>query len=144
MICTVSLYTCQPRAVNITINLPNNQFTVATLIGDVQLTDDLALKNVLYVPSFQYILLSISNLTKRSYCHVLFSADKCLLFSIKQVILQDNISFKEIGHAKQHNGLYHLNLATQDTAYDSTLSNFNNMTSTGLVLCLMFLIKMFM
>lgn len=112
MCCDLSLFYAIPISVNVIIRLPNNNSTVATHMGDIHISPDFILKNVLYVPSFTYNLMSISSLTQKSFCNVLFTADKCLFFSAKGFNLQDPLSFREIGHAGQRDGLYHFKFST--------------------------------
>ena len=48
-------------------------------MGDVQLCNDLILKEILVVPAFKYNLLSISKLCKDSNCVAIFHDEICLL-----------------------------------------------------------------
>lgn len=89
---------------NWTILLPNNLRLQATHLGDIHLNDDLVLFDVLYVPSFQYNLLSVSKLSSSLKYEVLFTAENCLI--------QDSITKKKIGSAEVKDGLYILNTDT--------------------------------
>lgn len=61
------------------VNLPTGQSIPVTHIGNIKLTDDLWLENVLYIPSFNINIVSASKLTKDAACSLLVVADKCLL-----------------------------------------------------------------
>jgi hypothetical protein len=81
-----------------TIHLPNNTFTTALMAGTVILSDDLHLKNVLYVPTFHANLISVPQLTKISKCSAIFSADCCSFVQ--------KTTKKMIGTARLVGGLY--------------------------------------
>lgn len=61
------------------IGLPNGHVLMVTKIGDVQLTQDLCLSKVLYVPQFKHNLLSVSRLCKDTCGKVYFSDSCCML-----------------------------------------------------------------
>ena len=48
---------------NLTVTFPNNAVVLVEYIGDVRISQDLLLTNVLYVLAFKFDLLSISALT---------------------------------------------------------------------------------
>ena len=75
MICDQSLFYNKSTSVSLLINLSNNNYTTATLVGDVKLSDNIMLYNVLFIPDFTYNLLSISHLAKHSSCRVIFDND---------------------------------------------------------------------
>ena len=60
------------------IGLPNGHTLYVTHYGDIQIHSSIVLKNVLYVPSFQYNLVSISKLTAQLQTFVIFTDEKCL------------------------------------------------------------------
>ena len=80
------------------IIMPNGSPTQIKRIGFVQIGPNLVLKDILHVPDFQFNLLSISKLTKKTGFHVLFSQDHCLL--------QDHMSQKVVVLGKEDKGLY--------------------------------------
>ena len=82
------------------IGLPNGEETVATKEGNVVLNERLQLKNVLYVPSLQCNLISVSQLLKNSNYTVQFTDKLCLI--------QDPTSRTPIGAGEQREGLYYL------------------------------------
>lgn len=87
-----------PIPVHSTLHLPNGEMSIVTHIGKVTLSQNIVLKDVLVVPTFNCNLLSIPYLTKNTSFTVLFSSNKCLL--------QDPASMmvKEIGNLAD--GLY--------------------------------------
>src|SRR5690606_5052530 len=61
------------------IGFANNGTTTSTRMGDMILTDRIALKNVLFVPNMDCTLISVSKLLKHSNCFVLFTDTICVL-----------------------------------------------------------------
>ncbi|XP_074347150.1 uncharacterized protein LOC141685979 [Apium graveolens] len=86
------------KAVNTTLHLPNGQLTSVTYVGVVELHNSIVLTDVLFVPSFQYNLISIPKLTQNAQYGISFTKDTCTLqdLSLKRS--------KEIGSF--HGGLY--------------------------------------
>ena len=80
------------------VRLPNGYKVKVTEIGNVRITSQITLYNVLFIPSFKYNLISINSLTLHLKCVVSFSNTSCLLQapSLKRPL--------EIG--KAHDGLY--------------------------------------
>lgn len=62
---------------NTSVTLPNGTIISVSQSGSVPISDTLVLRSVLFVPHFQFNLLSISALTKNSNITVLFSCDSC-------------------------------------------------------------------
>nr|XP_025669957.1 uncharacterized protein LOC112769687 [Arachis hypogaea] len=83
------------------IKCPNGTETTATISGTIILTRDFYLTNVLYVPSFNFNLISVSEATDFLPCQFLFNNTHCEI--------QDNLFLKMIGHARQRGGLYIFN-----------------------------------
>lgn len=81
----------------ISVRLPNGTLVSAEHAGDVLLNNSIVLHDVLYLPMFDFNLLSISKLTKALNYFVSFSGESCLI--------QDS-SKRMIGSGKIHNGLY--------------------------------------
>lgn len=113
MICDISLFTSNVQSISTKINLPNGHSTVATHVGQINLVPNLVLNNALYVPCFQFNLISISKLTADNNCFVKFVDSSC--------ILQDLTSHKMIGFAEVKDGLYHFSVP-------SVVSNINRNT----------------
>ena len=76
------------------IGLPNGQTLFITHYGDVQIYASIVLKNVLYVPSFRYNLVSISKLTTQLQTFVLFTDETCLM---QDPSLKNKLAFGAIG-----------------------------------------------
>ena len=98
-----SLSTCLSRlkngGVNCCIKLPNGNQVPVTHVGDVQLINNLTLKDTIVVPDFKYNL-SISKLCRDSKCVAVFYDEICLL--------QDYTTRMVKGLGEYKDGLYHL------------------------------------
>jgi len=99
-----SLSNCLSRVknggINCSIKLPNGNQGLVTLVGDVQLSNNLTLKDTLAIPDFKYNLLSVSKLCRDSKCVVVFYDEICLL--------QDYATRMVKGLGEYKDGLYHL------------------------------------
>ncbi|KAL2892564.1 Retrovirus-related Pol polyprotein from transposon RE2 [Bienertia sinuspersici] len=82
------------------ITLPNRDSAVVTYKGKVLLKNDMELKDVLYVPSFNHNLLSIQKLLKENDWKVEFRKRSCIISDLK------TNEVKGIG--RQEGGLYFL------------------------------------
>lgn len=89
------------KSLHSTIHLPNGDTAPITHVGDICLSPEITLHQVLCVPSFHCNLNSISKLTTDSSVSVIFSKNNCVLqdHSLKRMV--------EIGSAAA--GLYNLN-----------------------------------
>ena len=107
---------------NSTLHLPNGQTSVVTHIGNVVLHTNIVLTDVLYVPSFNYNLISIPKLTNTTACNVFFTKDACYV--------QDHILKKttEIGELQE--GLYLFQHSASNSAIHSTPACNSAVTST--------------
>lgn len=74
-----------------TLSLPNNMSFTVEFLGDVYLQPDLILKDVLFVPSFHFNLISVSSLITQSPFMVSFIDGSCLI--------QDKFFLRKIGRA---------------------------------------------
>ncbi|XP_074372026.1 uncharacterized protein LOC141712832 [Apium graveolens] len=83
---------------NSVLHLPNGQYTAVTYIGNVALHTNIVLTDMLYVPSFNYNLLSIPKLTAINSCNVFFTKDACYV--------QDHVLKKITEIGELHDGLY--------------------------------------
>ncbi|KAL5560411.1 hypothetical protein UlMin_036622 [Ulmus minor] len=90
----------EPNNVTSYVTLPNGQKVSIARIGTVRISSSLLLDKVLFVPSFQYNLISISALTKFSNCVLMFSADGC--------VIQDTTRAIRIGKGNRVGNLYYL------------------------------------
>nr|XP_023886241.1 uncharacterized protein LOC111998374 [Quercus suber] len=86
------------------VQLPNGETALVSHIGTVNITEHLILENVLVVPSFNFNLISISQLVKSLTCCFIFLGNMCFI--------QDLLHWKMIGLGREYHGLYIL----QDTA----------------------------
>ncbi|KAL0453983.1 UNVERIFIED_CONTAM: hypothetical protein Slati_1376400 [Sesamum latifolium] len=73
------LHSLNPIDPNPVIHLLNDSVTKATHVGTAQLTDIIVLAEVLHIPSFQYNLLSISQLCKALPIRFIFHNSSCIL-----------------------------------------------------------------
>ncbi|KAK8272656.1 hypothetical protein V6Z12_D11G348900, partial [Gossypium hirsutum] len=97
------------------VKLPTGHTATVTHVGNYNLTPHHTLRDVLYVPSFHFNLLSISKLTKDLNCFVSFYPTFC--------ILQDLCSGRMMGIGKEHDGLYIL-LPQPSSPHISSLVSF--------------------
>ncbi|KAK2361432.1 putative mitochondrial protein [Trifolium repens] len=96
----------------INIKLPNGNFAVAKYSGTVSFSPQFNIINVLYVPEFSVNLLAVSKLCHSLHCLIQFHDSQCLI--------QDQKSLRMIGSAREHEGLYYLNL-TDRIAHVATI-----------------------
>jgi len=96
------------------IILPNGHTSEISSIGKVQLSNDLILQDVLYIPAFKYNLLSIPKLTKDNNCIVIFHLKFC--------VIQDYVNKRILGIARECRGLYML----KDKPLDGVDSKFQH------------------
>ena len=68
MVHSISYLTKITLVAHISVKLPNGESVLVTLVGQVQLSCDLILGNVLCVPSFSFNLISIGKLTHYLWC----------------------------------------------------------------------------
>ena len=104
-------YTSSPS--NKKIAWANGSLATVASFGDIYITPTLILKNVLHVPKLSAKLVSIQKLTHYLKCYAIFFPSYC--------VFQEQDSGRRIGHAKERNGLYHLELS-QKTINDLSLS----------------------
>ncbi|GKC34074.1 cysteine-rich receptor-like protein kinase 8 [Tanacetum coccineum] len=82
------------------ITLPNGDSSKITQIGQVQLKNDILLKDVLCVPTFKFSLLLVSKLTKDNNCIAIFSPNF--------YVIQDLRTRRVQGLGRKIGGMYHL------------------------------------
>ena len=63
IICSISFFQTYTTVANCVVELPNGESAHVTHVGTVKLSNFLTLEHVLYVPSFSFNLLSVSQLT---------------------------------------------------------------------------------
>ncbi|XP_022874262.1 uncharacterized protein LOC111393094 [Olea europaea var. sylvestris] len=100
MVCTMPFLTIIKSKISPPVALPNGAIALATHIGNVKITENLFLRDVLCVPSFSFNLISASKLAQGSNC--------CLIVSSNLCYVQDLTTWKTISLGKVSKGLYHL------------------------------------
>jgi len=83
---------------DILIKLPNGTTIFANIKGTVIFYTTFILHNVLYIPGFNFNLISVSQLAIKSDCSIRFTDQICEI--------QDNRIMRMIGFAKIHHRLY--------------------------------------
>ncbi|CAH9138233.1 unnamed protein product, partial [Cuscuta epithymum] len=84
----------------IKVGLPDGSIKSVIMIGDVNLTDEIILKDVLFLPGFQHNLLSVGKLLDDTGYSVIFDKHNC--------VLQDPISKKATQLGGRRNGVYEI------------------------------------
>ncbi|KAJ1703741.1 hypothetical protein LUZ63_003520 [Rhynchospora breviuscula] len=92
-----------------TVGLPNGEQTVAKHEGDVVLSEGFVLERVLYVPSLECNLISISKLVSTKTCLVTFTNELCLI--------QDHSTRTLIGVGEQKDGVYYYHRGASGKAF---------------------------
>jgi len=64
---------------DIKVNLPNGIHVKATHKGNIKLNNGITLHNVLFIPEFNYNLISLSKLIKDSQVHIAFTDSGCFI-----------------------------------------------------------------
>nr|XP_023882015.1 uncharacterized protein LOC111994377 [Quercus suber] len=98
MVHSISYLTKITSVAHISVKLPNGESVLVTHVGQVQLSCDLVLDNVLCVPSFSFNLISIGKLTHYLRC--------CCIFLSQFCFIQNLLQWKTIGLGRKHDGLY--------------------------------------
>ena len=104
------------------VSLPNGCSVTTFYSGVVKFSPTLVIHNVLYVPNFNFNLISISKLISNLHCTLNFSVDFCKI--------QDVTTLKMIGLAKLREGLYHLMISKTEWALSSTYPYANSSMTT--------------
>lgn len=115
--------TISPLNQPITISLPNGDILSISFAGTVQITPEIILTNVLYVPNFKYNLLSIHRLTQQLNCTVNFTSTTCFL--------QGHSLRKPLALGDSQKGLYILS-SVNNTVNQSCFSSVASNTSLSL------------
>ena len=98
MVHSIVVFTSITTTLNTFVNLPNGESALVTHIGTIKVSENLILSNVLCIPSFNFNLISISQLAKSILC--------CLIFFGNLCFIQDLAHWSTIGLGKEINGLY--------------------------------------
>src|SRR3954469_572019 len=99
------------------VNLPSGNSIASSICGSVQLSSELIIDNVLYLPQFEVNLKSVSKLCKEQECVLNFETDKC--------VIQARKDLRKIGSARAIDGLYHLE-AAKEVGFVSSIFTCNN------------------
>ena len=76
---SLSLFTHITSSICTFVQLPNGEKVTISHIGTIQVTSTLKLENVLCVPSFNFNLISVSQLTKTLSCCLVFLSNLCFI-----------------------------------------------------------------
>jgi hypothetical protein len=96
---SLELFTSYRQIKPIRVKLPNGNLVSADLVGSVQVTSQIVLHDVLYMPLFHFNLISISKVANDLDCKFVFTDGVCLI--------QNNLQ-KMIGSGRLVDGLYYL------------------------------------
>lgn len=131
IVCSSSFFTFNVFVINTKVRLPNRDCVLVTHIGSVQLTNSLLLTRVLCIPSFDFNLIPINQLTR--------SNDYCLPTISGFCLIQDLSSWKMIGLCEARKGLYyfvqsikHSFISPKNTTIYNVNFNFNKSTDLHL------------
>jgi len=83
---------------DVPIKLPNGTTVYANIKGTIIFSTTFILHNVLYIPGFNFNLISVSQLAIKFNCSIRFTEQICEI--------QDNHTMRMIGFAKMHHRLY--------------------------------------
>ncbi|RVW97398.1 Retrovirus-related Pol polyprotein from transposon TNT 1-94 [Vitis vinifera] len=104
---TIALFECP-------VGLPNGESVVATQSGSVRLSNNITLKNVLYVPKLNCNLLSVSQLIDDLHCIVQFNSYMCAIKDHTREL---------IGTGVRRDGLYYFGGAEGDSVQHVSVHN---------------------
>ena len=107
------------------ITIPNGKKIQVTHIGNISLTKNLQLKDVLYVPDFQFNLISVHKLCQNLNCKITFNNQNCFLLGPtlpKKIVL-----------GKLKSGLYYAkeDLSSDSQQSTSPIPSAGNVTSSS-------------
>jgi len=112
---SLKFYTKYKEINPIVVRLPTGQQVLATHLGTVNFTEFLHLEDVLYLPSFNFNLISISKSVSSLNCQLTFSANKCLI--------QDVTSLRMIGIVDVVGGLYKMLMPSASSGVSSVVGS---------------------
>jgi hypothetical protein len=122
--CSLNHFLSYDKIPPVKINLPNGAFVFAHYSGIVQFSRHFVLYNVLYVPEFNFNLLSISKILSKFSHSLFFHGDSC---TIQDVNFQ-----RMIGLAKLKKGLYHLEITKNNHSPSTNSFTTNPITKNNL------------
>ncbi|XP_071687077.1 uncharacterized protein [Rutidosis leptorrhynchoides] len=91
----------------LTVGHPNGTQAKVVKIGDLKLTNDLVLFDVLVIPEYCVSLMSVHKLSRDSGLTVSFNDSKCYIQDLRKMITK--------GIGNEHDGLYLFNVIKQET-----------------------------
>ncbi|XP_006594179.1 uncharacterized protein [Glycine max] len=112
--CSLKFFYTHKQISPITVQLPTGQQVIVTHSGIVKFFDSLYLENVLYLPIFNFNLISISKLVANLRCQLIFSSDHCLILDVTNQ--------RMIGTIECVQGLYRLMLPSAESVVINTIS----------------------
>jgi hypothetical protein len=95
----LSLFTAYRQVSSIPVKLPNGNIVTTDIVGDIDITLEITLKNVLYMPHFSFNLISVSRVAHDLECVFAFTDNMCYIQNSMQ---------RMIGSGRMVNGLYYL------------------------------------
>lgn len=109
---SLSLFASYKSVSGVFVRMPNGVTAPVTHIGSVHVSPALVLNHVLFVPTFSFNLISLSQLVQDTNYSVLFAHNLC--------VIQDNSSQSMIESANLVNGIYHLQMSSRPVQSKST------------------------
>ncbi|XP_015963386.1 uncharacterized protein LOC107487279 [Arachis duranensis] len=110
----------------IIVRMPDGTQTVSNIIGTIRFSNQLHIANILFIPIFDFKLISVSKLTKNLKCQMLINDSLCEI--------QDQATLKRIGVAKCTDGLYTMDskpIVGTSAFIDSKLSHNSVVVATA-------------
>ncbi|KAK9691835.1 hypothetical protein RND81_09G223100 [Saponaria officinalis] len=108
----------KPLVRPISVTLPDGQTQTVLFSGDIQLTDNILLKDVLYLPSFKHNLLSLGRL--------LTDSDLCANFTSDGCTIQARSSNEVLCTGSRHAGIYRFNASSVIRASSVSTTDCSN------------------
>ncbi|GAU15685.1 hypothetical protein TSUD_109430 [Trifolium subterraneum] len=107
-----SLFTNHKKITPIPIKLPNGNRVIADTVGDVQVTKNIELHNVLYMPHFKYNLISASKVAQDLACNFVFTDKLCLIQTKQQRMIGSENQFNsKVKCVRSDNGTEFMSLS---------------------------------
>nr|KYP54541.1 Retrovirus-related Pol polyprotein from transposon TNT 1-94 [Cajanus cajan] len=122
VVSSLHLYSEYRKISPILVKLPNGHQVQATHAGNICFSDNLYLEDVLYLPCFQFNLISISKLMSSLPCQLIFTSNKCLI--------QDLQHQKMIGTVEVIEGLYKLDVLPLNSPTTHSVSDLQNIVDS--------------
>lgn len=79
IVCDLGYFDNYNAVHNTSVNLPNGASIQVSYTGHIKLQNSIWLKDVLYVPCFNFNIVSVSKLLSTNSCSIIFLADQCLV-----------------------------------------------------------------